>query len=381
MRSPLIALFSVALLAPAIGLAEPGHHAVSLALLYPISTNQDPDISTNLRLSLLYGRVGSVHGIDLNGVAALTSRDVKGVQFNGLYSQVGGDMKGLQWTGAVNYVRGDVGGLQIAYLGNVNRGAVTGLQFGGLFNLVGGQLYGAQAAAVINTVDGDAGFIQWSGVAGSVGGDFEGFQASGGYAFVGGRMAGVQLALVNFATEMAGVQAGGANFTRQSGGLQLGAFNWAREQTGVPVGMVNATTGGEITWVTYASNLSPFNTGIETEVRGFYSMLTMGGHDSKGDVRDALVLTWNYGRAFPVANKTRIGADLGFSHYIPAKENDPTLNDRLHYAIQARGLVERRFGPRTAAFVGGGVARIYSDYSADAVGDTEPIFFGGVSLF
>lgn len=381
MRRTLLGVVGAVLLLPAIAPAEPGHHAVNLALLYPISTNRDPDISTNLRLSLLYGRVGSVQGLDLNGIAALTSGDVKGVQLTGVYSQVGGDMKGIQWTGAVNYVRGDVGGLQIAYLGDVDRGAMTGLQFGGLFNLVGGSLYGAQAAGIVNIVDGDASFIQWSGIAGSVGGDFEGFQASGGYNFVGGTMAGVQLAVVNFATGAAGVQAGGANFATTARGLQLGVFNWAREQHGVPVGMVNATAGGKISWVTYASNLSPFNTGVETEVRGYYSMLTAGGHDSKGDVKDALVLTWNYGRAFPVGPKTRIGIDLGFSHYIPAKENDPALNDRLHYAIQARGLVERRFNPKTAAFVGGGVARIFSEYSADATGETEPIFFGGVSLY
>ena len=103
-------------------------------------------------------------------------------------------------------------------------------------------------------------------------------------------------------------------------------------------------------------------------------------HDPKGDVTDALILTWNYGRAFRLGVATRIGLDLGFAHYIPAKDSDPAKNDRLHYAIEARGLVERRLGA-TMIFAGGGIARIFSEYSSDATGENEPLVFGGVSLF
>jgi hypothetical protein len=145
--------------------------------------------------------------------------------------------------------------------------------------------------------------------------------------------------------------------------------------------MVNLTEGGDIGWVSYGSNLCPVNTGIRTEVRNWYSMLTAGTHDSKGDVREALILTWNYGRAFRLAPRTRIGLDLGFSHYIPAKDSDPAKNDRLHYAIEARGLVEERTGRRTLIFAGGGYARVFSEYSTNATGENEPLAFGGVSLF
>lgn len=381
MRLSLVAILGIALLAPHVGEAAPSHQPVNLAILYPVSTNQDPDISTNLRLSLFYGRVGEVRGIDLNGVASLTSGDVGGIQLNGVYGQVGGAMKGVQWSGLVSYVTGDVAGLQIAYLGLIDRSDLNGVQFGGLFNLVDGSVYGFQAAGVVNLVDGNASFIQWSGFGNSVNGDFTGLQTAGGFNYVGGHMGGIQGALVNFTGRMSGVQVGGANFARSSGGLQVGVANWAREQKGVPVGMVNLTEGGDIGWVTYGSNLCPFNTGVRTEVRNWYSMLTAGTHDSKGDVQDALILTWNYGRAFHLAPRTRIGLDLGFSHYIPAKDSDPAKNDRLHYAIEARGLVERRAGRRTLIFAGGGYARIFSEYSSNATGENEPLVFGGVSLF
>lgn len=381
MRPLLTCALSLSLLLPATAPAAAAHHPINLALLYPVSTNQDPDISTNLRLSLFYGRVGTVRGVDLNGVVALAGGDVRGLQINGVYSQVGGDMKGFQWTGAVNYVRGNVSGLQVAYLGDVVHGGMSGVQFGGLFNLVEGKVYGLQAAGLLNIVDGDASFIQWSGVANTVGGAFEGLQASGGYNYAGEKLSGVQLALVNFAMDMHGAQGGLANFARDAHGVQVGAINWARNQHGVPVGLVNMATGGEVAWVTYASNLSPINTGVRTEVRGWYSMLTLGGGDSKGDVDNTLVLTWNYGRAFSLASKTRFGLDLGFAHYMPETVDDATENDRLHFAIQARGLLEQRLGPKVMAFAGGGIARIFSEYSDNAVGETEPLFFGGVSLF
>ncbi|MGH7681319.1 MAG: hypothetical protein ACRENN_04955 [Candidatus Eiseniibacteriota bacterium] len=380
MRFSLVAILSIALLAPHAG-AAPAHQPVSLAILYPVSTNQDPDISTNLRLSLFYGRVGEVRGIDLNGVVSETSGDVSGIQLNGVYGQVGGDMKGVQWTGAVSYVKGNTAGLQIAYLGLVDEGDLNGVQFGGLFNMVNGSVYGLQAAGAVNLVDGNASFVQWSAFGNSVAGDFTGLQTSGGFNYVGGRMGGIQGALVNFTGRMAGLQVGGANFARTAAGLQVGVANWAREQKGIPVGLVNLAEGGEIDWVTYGSNLCPFNTGIRTEVRNWYSMLTAGTHDSKGDVKDALILTWNYGRAFPLAKRTRLGLDLGFSHYIPAKDPDPAKNDVLHYAIEARGLLERRTGQRTLIFAGGGYARVFSAYTADATGENEPLVFGGVSLF
>ncbi len=380
MRPLLTCALCLALLLPAAPAAA-AHHPINLAFLYPISTNQDPDISTNLRLSLFYGRVGSVRGLDLNGVVAVTGGDMRGFQMTGVYSQVGGDMKGIQWTGAVNYVRGQVYGLQVAYLGDVVHGSVSGVQFGGLFNLVGTDVYGLQISGLVNIVDGNASFVQWTGVANSVGGAFEGLQVSGGYNYVGERLSGVQFSLVNFAMDMHGAQAGLANFARDAHGLQLGAINWTRNQHGVPVGVVNLADDGLVGWVAYASNLSPINIGVRTEVRGWYSTLTLGGGDSKGDVQKTLILTWNYGRAFPLAQKTRLGLDFGFAHYVPEIADDPTENDRLHFAVQARGHLEQRLSPKLVAFAGGGIARIFSEYSDDATGETEPLIFGGVSLF
>jgi hypothetical protein len=371
---------AVALAAPAFA-AEPKAAPVSLAILYPISTNQDPDVSTTIQLSALYGRVGSVRGLGLNGAVSLFGNDLRGIGVTGLYSQVNGEARGLRLTWGANYTIGDSRGVQIAGLVNVNRGQTKGLQYGGLFNLVGKSMSGLEASSVLNMVDQDGRGIQLSGFGNAIGGSFDGWQVAAGFNYVGNRLVGLQLGGVNTAVQMEGTQIGLTNFSQRSTGLQIGVLNSSDEQKGVPVGMVNLARNGDVDWVTYGSNISGFNTGLRTSIRRFYSMLTAGMPDAQGDVSQTLILTWNYGYAIPAGKRTSVGLDLGFAHYIPEKTDDSTENDRLHFAIQARGLVERSLSRKARGFIGGGVARIASKYRLDAPFETKPMFFGGVALY
>lgn len=365
---------------PASARAAEGKAPVVLSLVYPISTNKNPDVSTGFELSVFHGRIGSLHGLGVNGAVSLVGRDVKGVQWNGLYSQVGGEARGIQATGLVNYVEGKVGALQIAGLANVDRADFGGFQYAWLFNLVGGGLSGFQGSSLVNIAERGGKGAQFSGFANSSGGDFGGVQLASGFNFVSGRSTGLQLAGVNMAVEAQGVQIGLANFGRRSTGLQLGVFNSGGDQSGVPVGMVNLANDGSVEWIAYGSNLSAFNIGVKTSIRRFYSMLTAGLPDVQGDVSKALILTWNYGYAIPVNQKTSLGIDAGFAHYIPEKVDDPNENDRLHFALQGRALIERTLSPKWRGFVGAGIAQIYSEYSDAATSETEPLFFGGLAI-
>ena len=353
---------------------------VVLSFVYPISTNRNPDVSTGFELSALYGRVGSLRGLGVNGAVSLVGRDVKGVQLNGIYSQVGGEARGIQAAGLVNYVEGKVGAFQIAGLANVDRSNFGGFQYAWLFNLVGGGVSGFQGSSLLNVAERGGKGAQFSGFANSCGDDFGGVQLASGFNFVSGASTGLQMAGVNIAVEAQGVQVGLANFGRKTTGLQLGAFNSGGDMSGVPVGMVNLAKDGSVEWIAYGSNLSAFNIGVKTSIRRFYSMLTAGTPDVQGDVSKALILTWNYGYAIPVNQRTSVGIDAGFAHYIPEKLDDPNENDRLHFALQGRALVERTLGPKWRGFVGAGIAQIYSEYGSDATSETEPLFFGGVAI-
>jgi len=363
-------------------IAEESSQGVCVAVLYPIATNRNPDVSTDVELSLLYGRVGTLHGFGLNGIAAMQSREFHGFQFTGIYSQVNGTVGGFRFTGIANYSTAGTRGIQAAGMVNVNQGAMRGIEFGGLFNLVGKDLRGFQGTTVANIVDEDGHAFQLAGFANALGGSLHGAQVSGGFNYVGHEMSGLQVGIANTAVVMDGVQIGVGNFADHAKGLQLGAYNHTDVQEGVPIGMINAAGNGDTDWIVYGSNLSGFNTGIGTSVRRFYSMLTAGTPDPQGDVSKTLILTWNYGYAIPAGRRTSIGLDLGFAHYIPEKVDDPAQNDRLHYALQARGLIERTLGRKTKAFVGAGVARIADNYDRlNAPSETKPLFFGGVALY
>lgn len=338
-------------------------------------------MSTDVELSVLYGRVGVLHGFGLNGLVAMQGQEFHGFQFTGLYSQVNGPVGGFRFTGIANYSTAGVRGIQMAGMVNVNRGGITGFELGGFLNLDGGDMHAVQLSSVANIADGDGRGIQLSGFGNAVGGSMHGWQVDGGFNFVGHEMSGLQFGLANTAVNMHGTQMGIANFATHADGLQLGAYNHTDYQGGVPVGMINVAKNGDTDWINYGSNVSTFNSGIYTSIRRFYSMLTAGVGDPFGDVHNTLILTWNYGYALPQGKKTSIGLDLGFAHYIPEKVDNPSQNDRLHFALQARVVAESTLSRKIKGFMGAGVARIYSEYRLDADKDTEPLVLFGLALY
>jgi hypothetical protein len=360
--------------------SEAPHRPVVVALLYPIGTSHNPKVATSVHLSLLYGRVGSLHGLGLHGLASLTGGDASGIQISGVYSQIYGKASGLHVTGAATYVLSDASGIRVSGIANVTKGRVGGLEAAGLINMNGKGMTGVQITSLLNVADGESRGFQLSGFANAAGGSFDGWQVASGFNYVNGRLVGLQLGGVNVAVSSEGTQIGLANFTTTAKGLQMGAFNSATQQDGIPFGMINLAKNGDADWITYGSNLAAVNTGIYTSVRRFYSMLTAGLPDVQGDVSHALILTWNYGYAIPAGRRTSLGIDLGYAHYIPEKVDDPNENDRLHFSLQARAMVERTFSRKAKGFVGGGVARISSEYRMDAPFETEPLVFGGIAL-
>jgi hypothetical protein len=379
LRWPLLIL---ALCAPSYAFAaEPSHTPVVLSLLHPIATNHDPDVATSARLSLFYGRVGSVHGVDINGMVARTAGENSGLQVTGIFSRVDGDAKGIQVAGVGSYVLGDVHGLQFASVAQFDRGDAHGIVLSGMMNLVTGNMKGFQSAGIVNTVGKDATGIMSGGFANMVNGNAKGIVVAGGYNYVANRLSGLQASAVNYAAEAHGAQVGLANIANRAHGLQVGVFNRAEQQDGMPVGMVNLADNGKTWLLAYSSNLSLVNLGVETSVHDWYSMLTIGGVDPVGDVRETLILTWNYGHEFGISERNAIGVDLGYAHYMPKVSDDPTDNDRLHWGLQARALLRHNTKGSFGWFVGGGVSRIFDEYSSDAGGETKPMFLAGIHLW
>jgi len=361
--------------------AQPPHHPVNFSFFFPISTNRNPEISTNFRLNLLYGQVGAVRGVDLGGVVARCDHDFRGAEIAGGVSVIGGELRGAAYTGGLSYVRSDVRGAQAAGLVNFDRGRLWGFQYASLFNYIEKGFVGVQFTGMYNLNNGDGRYLQIASVVNANAGAFVGAQLTAGINFTNASLRGAQIGLFSFADSLQGVQVGLANISRQAHGAQIGVLNVAHRLDGVPFGAVNLVDeGGEANWIALGSNLAAFSAGARTAFRGYYSMLTAGIGDVQEERWDSVFLGWHYGYAFDLGRTWALDTDLGFEHIIPQTNGDPRENDRLHFALQARALAEARLSKSIRLFAGTGLSAILSEYSSKAHTDWDPLFVAGISV-
>jgi hypothetical protein len=71
---------------------------------------------------------------------------------------------------------------------------------------------------------------------------------------------------------------------------------------------------------------------------------------------------------------------VGFVHFIPHPDDDPAVNDRLHFALQPRVVADQRVGERMRLVAGAGASFIWNEYSEKATLETEPLVVLGVSF-
>lgn len=137
-------------------------HPVTVAFVHPLATNfAHPDVRTAFSLSIVYGHVGRVNGLDLSSAVA-HARRVKGAQVATGLALTIGDLNGFQGSAGAAITTGRVDGLQLAIV--------------------------------------------------SIGQDVSGAQI--GIVNVGKRVKGLQLGLVNIAEEVDGAAIGMASITR-----------------------------------------------------------------------------------------------------------------------------------------------------------------------
>jgi hypothetical protein len=359
-----------------------GSSPVHASLLYPVATSQDPDLSTNVSLSILYGRLGHLGGVGVSGVVTLIHHGASGLLVTGGVAGVGGDFRGVALTGLLNTMTGEMHGLQFAGLANIQRGSTTGIQAASFFNFAQDGLRGAQLAGALNMHDGVAGAVQLAGVGNVNSGDLGGLQVSGGFNYAPGRMSGGQAALVNAAGDVHGAQLGLANFAATVRGVTIGAVNMCDRHDGVPIGFVNlARDNGSVDLVIEAGTLVPISAGVKTVVNRFSSIFAAGYGDPEGEVTRTGALSWHPGYEIWRGGPWTGTLELGYIHYMPDYVADPAVNDRLHFALEARGRIERRLTSAMTAYAGVGIGRWYNRYDNDPEGKTLATAHAGIALF
>ncbi len=326
------------------------HLPVNVSVFYPLSINKNDDVSTNINLTLFYGKVASVSGAELSSLVNHVKRDVEGFEVAGLVNVVGNNMHGFQSAGVVN--------------------------------CVGSSFEGFQSAGVYNQVGGNATFFQVAGTANYVVGNFEGFQASGVVNILKGKLAGFQASTVNVAGDVDGLQVSVVNVAKRVSGVQIGVVNIAKKIDGIPIGLINYAEDGKVHPVVWSSNIILNNLGFKCAVNDyFYSIFSVGYNNQLKNVSKSLAVGYTMGLHFPVQGGLFIDTDLGYY----AIDNEELFKAdegvKNQHIFQGRLIVGYKLVEKLSIFAGiGQNYAIDHDQHIDE-GKYEPIFLVGLQLF
>jgi hypothetical protein len=368
------------------------HRFLNLSLFYPLSTNSSKQDTADVNLTLLYGRMGSVRGLDL-------ARGVTGLE---------GSFKGIQLAGLLGAVGEQGEGIQLAGLASVSGEKYTGLQAAGLFCVAGDRLEGVQLSGLFSVAGETASGIQASGLFSVTGETLDGFQASGLFNVAGENLKGVQIAglfnvagekstalqlsgLMNVTGELCrGVQIGLFNVSSHLEGLQIGLVNVASTLDGVPVGLVNLTRPEDrrVRLATWLGSVSLINAGVKIWAKRYYSILYTGMVNMTQEAGSCLAYGFQYGYGVPLRGKgtgagrnLRLEVDAGyvyldnstlFRHY----EGTP---DR--HVLSIRGALATEMSSGVSVFAGTGLKYTILYGSPFGSGSVAPIIFAGIELF
>jgi hypothetical protein len=343
--------------------------SVNVSLFYPLTLRwHSEERRFALELGLLYGRIGALSGVALNGAVIQTMGSVSGVMLAGLGYWHGGSADGLRVGGAfgvggvgleggsiagiATIERGDVSGFQLSGGVNVAEGNVDGVQITGIAN-VADAISGAQLTAGLNLARGDVDGVQVAGAVNLARGDVDGVQLSAGMNLAK-RINGLQISVVNIGGDVDGAQIGIVNVARDVDGLQLGIVNVAREVEGVSIGYVPYSERGRTQALTWFSSSMPFNVGVRFDSGVLYVMPTFG-YDPRGNAVILDPVNGDYAPGLSLGTHLNIGrafADLDVNYSNRSNGSTYEENDiDLRYRVLGGLQVTRAFG----VFAGGGL--------------------------
>jgi hypothetical protein len=389
------------------------HLFFNFSIFYPVSINQSKYDSTNINLSLFYGRVGQVHGFDLAAGVSAVEDNIKGVQVAGLVGVCGSNLTGVQMAGFFAVAGDELSGAQVSGLfnvcgeegeglqassfmnvtGNSFRGIqaagfmnVTGeesigLQAAGLMNVTGNTYQGIQAAAGWNVVGESCRGIQAAGLFNVTGETFRGLQAAGVFNVAGERLYGLQVGSMNAASISSGVQVGLFNAAGDLEGVQIGLVNYSKNTSGVPVGLVNLSKyDGRMRWISWASNLTGVNSGVKFSIKRIYSIVALGSINFTSDTNECLAYSCFYGLSFPL-DSFSLNTDIGYTYIDNATLFRSQMGTPDQQAIMLRASLNKRLSNTLSLFAGGGLSHIMERGAPAGSSEFQPLFFAGLELF
>ncbi|MFC2160720.1 LA_2272 family surface repeat-containing protein [Acidobacteriota bacterium] len=373
------------------------HYVVNFSLYYPISLNKSEYDSVNFNLSLAYGKVGSVRGLDISAGGSAINGDLRGIQLCGLLGVIGDTGRGIQLSGLINVAGDSFFGIQGSGLINVVGNGFKGIQSSGLISVAGQGGFGLQMSGLASVAGETFNGLQTSGIFSVTGEKFKGVQAAGIFSVTGDScfglqasgvfnvtgdvLKGLQTAPFNVAAHSEGVQVGVVNVAGNSSGVQIGVVNYTQEEnTGVPFGLVNLAENGRIRGTLWGGNTVAATAGVKFTVSRFYSILSLGYGNLEDNIGGSLTYGFHYGIMFPVKNLS-FGVDLGYRIRDNKRLFRHTGLDPDQFMLEGRILLDVPLTEGISLLLGAGGSYIFDTNESIRNGELKPIFLAGIEFF
>lgn len=319
--------------------AEPVRLLGTASLFFPLATHYaTPDATTNFDLSLLYGRVGAVEGLEVgvvNIVARPRDAHVEGLQLGGVANVLSGELRGVQVASLLNVASRDAQGAQLAFGSNLTFGGVSGLQASLLFN---------RSHA----------------------------------------LTGAQLGALNIAHDVDGLQIGIVNVARTLRGVSVGLVNVADDVEGVPIAPFSVTRSGGVHPLIWSGTSGYGNAGLKFATRRTYTLFFGSMHRDLG--HDLLGGGVAIGGRMGLGGNFHTDVDIGVTWLVaPSLSHDAETADAYHEQLlvpRVRMLLAFRALPHLGAFLGvsaTGVLRSELDWDRVTL-RLGPELMGGIEL-
>jgi hypothetical protein len=362
--------------------AKPKHYVFNASFYYPLSINKSKNDSTNINLSLFYGRVGRVKGIDMAAGVSVIKNHLKGIQITGLSGVTGDTISGVQVAGLFNIAGDQLKGAQLAGIGNITGEKSKGIQVAGILNISGEHFTGMQASGIFNIVGENFNGIQGSGIFNITGENFNGLQAAGLFNVAGGDTRGVQTACINVTNHLLGVQVGIVNLSEKVSGVQVGIVNFAKHQQGIPIGLVNLAKNGRIRLTGWGSSITAINIGGKFMVNHIYSIISVGGINFYKDLAESMAYGFHYGVHFPVkASRLFFDLDAGYINIDNKTLFRAMKGTRDHQVLMLRGMLGIDISRKFSIFAGLGIRHLWNHGEVIGKGQVKPMFIIGFEAF
>lgn len=391
---------------------EGRHYPINFSLYHPVSLNRSKQDRVTVNLSLIYGRVGYVSGLDLSLMASGIEHDMRGIQISGLIaaagesgegwqsagligaagerfsgvqtagliSVAGEDLVGLQLAGLLSVAGEDGRWLQAAGLGSVAGESFRGVQMAGGFNVIGEKGRVLQASGLFNVIGGRGRGLQVAGLFNVTGESFRGFQAAGLFNVVGDKFRGLQLGACNFAGRSQGFQIGIVNIADKTRSFQLGLVNYAsRDNTGTAFGPINIARNGTVKAILWGGLGNALSGGVRCRLGRTYSIASLGIGNLHDNITSAFAYGFHYGLSFPLS-RSELGVDIGYRYRDnrPHFKHPEDLPDQ--HMLEARLLWTLPLSPKVSLLLGGGIGRRFDVGRTIDSGITSPLVAAGLEF-